>query len=223
MKKVLITLTGILATVFVAQAQSSIVASHSEAVVETPRKSPLKWIARAGIGLMDVAGEYSGDSKMRAGYDFSVAFERPVSNRGFVWGMDLGLVSRGMNADSGRSRYMSGSLVSHAIRFSPTTFGYSCGLGGDWRLAVHAGAYMSVDYSGRLSVSVYDRKASVGISDMNDAGMKYQRFDVGLAMGGGFWCGHVNIDVTWYRGFVSMFEAMELFTNSVALRLGYAF
>lgn len=94
------------------------------------------------------------------------------------------------------------------------------------------GGFVSVDFAGQQKVETYDRQVSSGQvrekenSDKTDIGDldEYRRFDAGINLGVGFWYGHFNIDFTWQRGFVNMFDMdPSMQTQSLKLRLGYAF
>jgi len=206
-----------------AMAQSTIVSSRSVSITREKEPSNTQWIVRAGINVMGLDGKGSEGTGSKAGYDFAVSFEKPISNFGFNWGMELGLTSRGSSFETAGTGLSSMSLMAHAIRFSPITFGYGYNITDDFKIGIHLGGYVSVDYTASLSAEANGESESMGIGDMNDAGMGYQRFDGGIALGGGLWYKRFNLDVTWNRGFVAIMEDSESFASNVMIRLGYAF
>lgn len=60
---------------------------------------------------------------------------------------------------------------------------------------------------------------SNGLGDIED----YQRFDAGMALGGGLWYKRVNLDVTWQRGFIDVISDSKCQASNVMIRLGLAF
>lgn len=206
-----------------AMAQSTIVSSRSVSITREKAPSNTTWIVRAGVNVMGVAGEGADGLNSKAGYDFAVSFEKPISDFGFNWGMELGLTSRGFGVDTGDSD-ASASLMGHGIRFSPITFGYAYNITDDVKIAAHFGGYVSVDYTASFKASYQGESESVGIGDMEDMlGWEYNRFDGGIALGGGFWYKRVNLDVTWQRGFNAIVKDSKCYTSNVMIRLGYAF
>lgn len=206
-----------------AMAQSTIVSSRSVSITREKEPSNTQWIIRAGVNAMGAAGENAKNLTSKVGYDFAISFEKPISNFGLNWGMELGLTSRGFGFDTGNSN-ASANIMGHGIRFSPITFGYGYNITDDFKIAIHFGGYISVDYLANYKVSVNGESESFGIGDMNDLfNLEYNRFDGGIAFGGGLWFKRFNLDVTWHRGFVSMIKNSDVFSNNVAIRLGYAF
>ena len=116
----------------------------------------------------------------------------------------------------------------------------------------HLGAYATYDFAGNEKVfsSSYtsyqtsvgnkvksdDDEASVDISDIKNL----NRYDAGFNLGLGYWFGRFNIDFSWQRGFIPVYddgdmlikiggkkgeerEYGNLFSNNFLLRIGYAF
>ncbi|MDE6306380.1 MAG: PorT family protein, partial [Muribaculaceae bacterium] len=149
-----------------AMAQSTIVSSRSVSITREKAPSNTQWIFRAGVNVMGVAGDGSEGTTSKAGYDFAVSFEKPISNFGLNWGMELGLTSRGFGLDTKGEG--SAGLMAHGIRFSPITFGYGYNITDDFKIAAHFGGFISVDYTANFKVSYQGESESVGIGDMED-------------------------------------------------------
>ena len=206
-----------------AVAQSTIVSSRSVSIISEKTPSNTQWIFRAGVNVMGADGEGSDRLTTKAGYYFAISIEKPISYFGLNWGMELGLTSRGFGFDTNSSK-SSMSLMGHGIRFSPITFGYGYNITDDFKIAAHLGGFISVDYAASLKATYNGESESIGISDMYDSvGWEYNRFDGGIALGGGLWYKRFNLDVTWQRGFVSIIKDADAFASNVLIRLGYAF
>lgn len=180
------------------------------------KKKTTTWVLRAGVNVMGMAGEGAKELGSRAGYDVAISFEKPISNFGLNWGMEFALGSRGYSAEN--SGYTV-KLISHNFRWSPFTLGYGYKLTDDFKIAAHLGAFASVDYAGSLTREYKGNSESIGLGDIND----YQRFDAGIALGGGLWYKRFNFDVTWQRGLVDVITDSKCQANNVMIRLGVAF
>lgn len=99
-------------------------------------------------------------------------------------------------------------------------------------LDVHAGGFVSYDFAGEMKIYNYDWQTSGGkdrikentntvdLGDLDD----YSRLDAGINIGIGYWYGHFNIDFSWQRGFINMFDVENTIkSQSLKLRLGYSF
>lgn len=196
--------------------------------------------------------KYDGSFGRSTGVSLSVAFNRQFGKSPLYWGMELGAGMRGYKTEANYSS--SGSLASAGnyhysttrtetnklnafnVQFSPITIGGRIAFGQSLALDLHVGGYASYDLAGKLkSESSYssqnssvhgsggsskDESNSVKIGDIEG----YSNHDFGVVAGGGIWFGHFNVDFTWQRGFVAIFDGdNDLFTNNMTLRLGYAF
>lgn len=180
------------------------------------KKRTTTWVLRAGVNVMGMAGEGAKNLDSRAGYDVAISFEKPISDFGLNWGMEFALGSRGYSAEN--SGYTQ-KLISHNFRWSPFTLGYGYNLTDDFKIAVHLGAFASVDYAGSFTREYKGESESNGLGDIED----YQRFDAGMALGGGLWYKRVNLDVTWQRGFIDVISDSKCQASNVMIRLGLAF
>ncbi len=212
-------------------------------------------------------GSWDGSFKSTAGYDFSVAFNKSFGESPMYWGMELALGMRGYKTDaewkrsasssvSGGSDYHKkteeGTLSAYNARFTPFMFGYKYTFLERMAADVHLGVFAGYDFAGNyknyttdhvVSTSKYGNRNDfkentdkVSIGDIE--GMR--KYDAGLNLGIGYWFGNFNIDFTWQRGFVPIYEdgsdeisiggkkgqkreAGNLYSNNFQLRLGYAF
>ncbi|MDE6114334.1 MAG: outer membrane beta-barrel protein [Muribaculum sp.] len=210
-------------------------------------------------------GDWSGSFKNTSGYVVSFGFNKSFGSHPLYWGMSLDLGKRGYqtNAEwvrSGKSQVSGGSdyhkktaqgtLSCYNVQLSPITIGYKYTFLQRMALDVHLGAYASYDFSGNyktytsdhiVSTSKYgnrndfkENEAEVKIGDIDNM----RKYDVGINVGAGYWFGHFNIDFTWQRGFIPIYEGGDkkvsigkgdkreqgnFFSNNFQLRLGYAF
>lgn len=180
------------------------------------------------------------------GFDVSIAFNKSIKQMPVYWGMELGIANRGYKAEAewhsgkfssfgdyiGHHIKQNQSLTAYDIYLTPIMFGYKYELLSNMTIDAHLGGFASVDFAGELKNYEYDWQTSSGhdrekesthktnISDISS----YRRFDAGLNIGVGFWYGHFNIDFTWQRGFVNVFDFdATMHSQSLKLRLGYAF
>ena len=51
----------------------------------------------------------------------------------------------------------------------------------------------------------------------------WNKFDVGINVGGGFWFKKFNLDVTYSHGFLDAVENFEVNSSGLLVRLGFAF
>lgn len=180
-------------------------------------------------------------------FDVSAAFNKSFKNIPMYWGMELGISTRGYGTKAewykGTVSSHFGDFIGHRIKqeetltaynvnFTPIMVGYKYNLLSAMTLDVHLGGFVSYDFAGEYEVYNYDYQISsnkprvqestnkVDIGDLD----KYSCFDAGINLGIGFWYGHFNIDFTWQRGFVNMYDVDSSYNSqSLKLRLGYAF
>lgn len=97
---------------------------------------------------------------------------------------------------------------------------------------VHLSGFASFDFAGQQKIYSYDYQLSANTprvkestTDIKLSGMNnYRRYDAGLNIGVGYWFGHFNIDFSWQRGFINMFDANDTYNSqAIKLKLGYAF
>lgn len=162
--------------------------------------------------------------------------------------------SAGGHSNNNVSYSNTSQVLTHSVSLSPFNFGYRYKFLKRMAVDVHLSPYASFDFAGKMkwdnSKSNYSYgtvlgKPFSGGSNHQDSGdMKvgdidcYRRYDAGLRLGVGYWYGHFNVDFTWTRGFVPMYDNFDdevatgkktkeeigkLFVNSFELRLGYAF
>lgn len=210
-------------------------------------------------------GKWDGSFNTTPGYVFSIGFNRSFGNHPLYWGMSFDLGMRGYKTKAewayGSSSSVSGgydyhgktaeeTLSTYNAQLSPITIGYRYTFLERMAADVHFGAYASYDFAGNfktfttdhiVSTSKYgnrndykENESKVKISDID--GMR--KYDVGINLGVGYWFGHFNVDFTWQRGFVPIYEGGDdqvsvgkkekrergnLYSNNFQLRLGYAF
>lgn len=181
------------------------------------------------------------------GFDVTVGFNKSFGAMPLYWGMDLGIATRGYKSAaewySGKVSSTFGDYIGHRIKedvsltaynvnFTPFKLGYKYTFLKRMAVDVHLGGFVSFDFAGTYKIDNYDwqtssgqprtkeESTSVSIGDLD----KYRRFDAGLNLGIGYWYGHFNIDLTWQKGFINMYD-MDNSMKSQALKLsiGYAF
>lgn len=170
-------------------------------------KSQTMWYVRAGMSINNLAGA-SDDSDLGAkvGMDADLGFHRSIGKSGAYWGMELGVGSRGASYDDE-------NLSTWNVKYSPITFGYKYALTDDLKLDGHFGGFASYDFSKKWEVKGHDYSDDID----ND-------FDAGMQIGIGAWWKKLNIDFTYQRGFIKMFDDGDGLTSSnFEIRIGYAF
>ncbi len=212
-------------------------------------------------------GKWDGNFKSATGYVVSIGFNKSFGTHPLYWGMGLDLAMRGYKTSaewskSGTSQVSGGSdyhkkteemtLSTYNVQFSPFTIGYKYTFLERMAADVHLGAYASYDFAGDFKTHMTDQIVSTSKygnrNDFNEneskvkigdlAGMR--KYDVGINLGVGYWFGHFNLDFTWQRGFIPIYEGGDneisvggkkgnkreqgnFFSNNFQLRLGYAF
>lgn len=215
MKKFLLLLAT---SLFCMGMQAQIVSSRSVSIQrEAKVPSETMWYLRGGLNMMGFAGDGADGLDKKAGYNFVYGFQKPVGTIGTYWGMDFGLGSRGWKAEE--SGYDI-SLMAHNVQVSPFTFGWKYGITDSFKLDVHAGAFVSFDYTGKLKAG----DESISMGDWEDeVGIEWKRFDAGLNIGVGVWYDRFNLDFTFQRGFIESATEAEAYTSNFMIRLGVAF
>lgn len=187
--------------------------------------SETTWYVRAGLSSMSADIE-DADSKL--GYDISVGFQKPFTNAGFYWGMELALASQGCKIDNtyiyynkyyeyiggGEDEYMG-----HLIRFSPVTLGYKYDINvlGGITLDAHLGAFVSYTYG-----HTYDCSEGDEIDD-EWFDFRSKSLDYGLRGGIGVWWKKFNFDVSYQSGINDKLMEGEGCFDALTFSLGYAF
>ncbi len=181
-------------------------------------------------------------------FDVSIAFNKSIKQLpSLYWGMEMGVSTRGYKAnaewESGHISSTWGDYIGHRIEesqtlmaynayFTPVMFGYKYELLSNMTLDAHIGAFASYDFAGNSKRDTYDWQTSSGKDRVKESSSKtsledlkdYSRFDAGMNIGIGVWFGHFNLDFSWQRGFVNMFDSdYSIKSQSLKLRLGYAF
>lgn len=201
----------------------AMMAAAASAQVVTSRtlvksKSQTMWYGRVGLSLNNVAGAPSEmGAGAKAGLDVDFGFHRNIGKAGAYWGMELGVGTRGASFDI--EDYDDGKISADYsawnIKYSPVTLGYKYSLTDDIKIDGHLGAFLSYDFSKKFEIEGEDV-----IDDMD-----YLDFDAGMQIGAGIWWKRFNLDFTYQRGFVNIFDGSDdsLNSSNFEIRLGYAF
>lgn len=233
MKKFLFTAT--LAVVACLTASAQLV--QSTMFNEQKKENNTMWFLRVGMAMNNYAGNddfADEDDEMGAkvGYDFSVGFHKPIADFGMYWGMEFGLGTRGykMSYESDEGDYSSkNSILAHNVKISPITLGYKYSVT-DWlKIDAHIGGYVSFDYAGKYK---WEREYMGDTEDddynfSDDYFDDYNRFDAGIQAGVGLWFDRFNLDFTYQRGFIGMYDWDSEYdspkSSNFMIRLGVAF
>lgn len=214
-------------------------------------KSKTMWYARLGVSFDNIAGanEYVNLSNDFAsegekyslgsstGMDIDFGFQRPISNFGLYWGMELGIGTRGYSSkyvDNQDDYVENAKMLTWNVKYSPFTFGYKYSLTDNIKLDAHLGLYFSYDFAGqKISYSDSEGDKWELDSDYIKEYMDYQAFDAGMQLGLGVWFNRFNLDFTYQRGFVPMSKLYysnltgsvekSLYSSNFMIRLGVAF
>lgn len=181
------------------------------------------------------------------GFDVSFGFNKSFGNHPLYWGMELGVSTRGYKTSAswaaGKVSQTFGDYIGHKItdeetltaynaQLVPFTIGYKYVFLDKMAVDVHLGGFVSYDFAGKLKKYEYDWQTSSGKSHSSEKTQstdlcdidEYQCIDAGLNVGVGYWFGHFNIDFSWQRGFINMYDMdSSMYSQSLKLRLGYAF
>lgn len=203
--------------------QAQIVSSRSVGINSKPdRPSQTEHYWRVGLNMMNFTGDDAEEDK-KIGYNVSYGFLKPMGNFGMYWGMEFGLGSRGYKYEY---EGFEEKLIAHNVQISPFTFGYRYGITEALKIDIHLGAFVSVDYTGKVKFEYEGEKEDISMGDWDDpAGldMDWQRFDAGLNAGFGVWYNRFNLDFNFQRGFVEAIKNYKFYTNNFSIRLGVAF
>ena len=212
-------------------------------------------------------GSWDGSFTTIPGYVVSIGFNKSFGAHPLYWGMALDLGMRGYKTNAewiarGTSQVTGGTdyhkktkdetLSTFNVQVSPITIGYKYTFLERMAADIHLGAFASYDFTGDYKVYTTDHivsfskygnrndftedESKIKLGDME--GMR--KYDVGINLGIGYWFGHFNIDFTWQRGFIPIYEGGDkeitiggktgqkreqgnFFSNNFQLRLGYAF
>lgn len=246
MKKLLL----IVATAFMAiSASAQVMSSYSY----SKSKTSTLWYARLGVSFNNIAGaseaiDLANEGRThsevslgsRAGMDIDFGFQRPISNFGLYWGMELGIGTRGFSTkyeetDDDETYDEKGHILTWNVKYSPFTFGYKYSITDDIKLDAHLGLFVSYDFAGKkLSYKDSDGdKWEVDNDELKDE-YDYQVFDAGMQIGLGVWYKRLNLDFTYQRGFVPAAKIYyydkdansvekSLHSSNFMIRLGVAF
>lgn len=196
---------------------------------------------------------WSGSFSRSFGGNVSIGFNKTFGASSLYWGMEIGVAMRGYKTEADWGKSGTSTIAGNSIydshtksetftlnayngQFSPFIIGYKFLFNEQMALDIHVGGFGSYDFAGTLksettdhiiSSSTYgnrnDKKknsASVNINDLDG----YTKYDFGAVAGIGFWYGHFNADLSWKRGFISIYDSGDsAFCNGILLRLGYAF
>lgn len=218
MKKIIAAVAFALTFGFAAQAQSTIVSSRSVDI--SKEKSATQWILRAGLNFAGCTGDDADDYDSKVAYDVAVSFQKPISDFGLFWGMELGLGSRGCKLEeSGDWGDYEENLLAHNVRFSPFTIGYAYNFTDQIKADVRLGGYASFDYAGKFKVKEDGDEEDWDLGDLDG----YNRFDAGINFGIGVWYDRFNLDFSLQRGFIDAIDDWEGKTSNFMIRLGYSF
>lgn len=255
MKKFLLILA---AAAMTSAASAQVMTSYSYSKSE----SKTMWYARVGMSfnnwagagkLADADNSYYEDGDpysygSRLGMDVDFGFQRPISNFGLYWGMELGIGTRGFSYSYDASKddpeddsKTDGHMLAWNVKYSPFTFGYKYSLTDDLKLDAHIGIFASYDFAGK-KISYEDNDGEKWDWDTDELkdDIDYLEFDAGMQLGIGIWWKRFNLDFTWQRGFVPYAkdeistydyntdrylspEDVNLYSSNFMIRLGVAF
>lgn len=195
-------------------------------------------------------GKWDGSFKRAFGGNLSIGFNKHFGSSPMYWGMDLGVAMRGYKTDAtwsyGASSSISGGYDSHTksqtttltaynAQLSPINIGYKCVINDNMAIDIHVGGFASYDFAGNLKSESYDHIYLTGKYGTNDKTTEdsnstkigdidnYRNYDFGVIGGVGFWYGRFNVDVSYQRGFISIYDTDDsYFCNKFQVRIGYA-
>lgn len=173
-----------------------------------------QWVLKAGLNMMNFAGDGAEGTDANIGYDVMAGFQKSMGEGGAYWGMEFGIGTRGFKVDDLKA-------MAHAVEYSPFTFGWKFNVAENFKIDAHAGAYASFDFANTMK----EDGESCSWGDFADAiEIDYNRIDAGLNVGVGVWYSRYNLDFTYQRGFISAFSDVDGFnTSNFKIRLGIAF
>ena len=199
--------------------------SVSVSTVSAPKApSRTTWMVRLGLATNNVVSEELDDISAKIGYTFGFEFNKSMGRRGAYWGMDFTLASRGCDVDE---YFEDCKFKLHSIQWAPFTFGWKIDLGHDLRLDPHIGVFGGYDFAGKFT----DGDEDIKIGDFDELeeifDATFNRFDIGIKTGVGLWYKKFNIDFTYQRGFVPVFDFSDadynVYQSNFWIRAAYAF
>jgi len=205
-------------------AAAAILATAANAQLMTSRtffgkESNTTWFVRAGMSINNVTNLERLDSGI--GYDFNFGFQKPIASSAVYWGMDLGIGTRGFSGKIGPNGEDATS-TSHGVRWSPITFGYKYSITDAIKIDGHLGAYVSYDFA--HSADGENLRIETG---RRTESYEHEKPDVGMQVGVGVWFKRVNLDFTYQRGFIGMYDLPDEYktpcSSNFMIRLGFAF
>ncbi len=189
------------------------------------KKSSTTWILRAGANFAGMTGDGAEDTGKKTGYDVALSFQKPLSDFGMFWGMELGVGTRGYSYDytiypnSNAEENVELNTLEHNVRFSPFSFGYAYSINDDIKVDAHLGAWVSYGFAGEETRKYDGDEESTNLDDYSN----YQALDYGMTLGVGIWYKRLNLDLSWKRGFSDFYEDGKIQSSDIMLRLGVAF
>lgn len=214
----------------VAGMNAQIVSSRSVNIKTTEVKKPktTTWVLRVGMNMGKFVGDDADDlfDASKIGYDFSIAFQKPITDIGLFWGMDFGLSTRAWSYEEGDYK---DHMLNHSFRWSPFMLGYKYDINDKFAVDAHIGAFVSVDYAGKIKAEETDYNGDTykdewNIGEYDDYyGDDWNRVDAGMTLGVGVWYDRFNLDFTWQRGFIAPVKDAKMASSNLMLRLGVAF
>lgn len=181
------------------------------------------WYIRAGLSNNTLSSTPSGfDPDSKLGYEISAGFQKPFTNLGFYWGMELGLGSQGYEYEDKIEDYKMTDM-GHVVRYSPITLGFKYDISAlDITLDAHVGGFISYTYGGEFELQEGDYDVSEDHWEFNG-----DYFDYGMKLGLGAWWKKFNLDFSYQRGFTSQWldegDFEDSYYSSFIISLGYAF
>jgi len=211
MKRILV-LTAALLLTFVAQAQ--IVSSSSRRIVVRQMDS-FKYI-KAGVAFQsaDLPDYYYGPN-LSMGFNLEFGMQKPIGGKGFFWGMEVGLGSRGLNYDG------QPELWDICLKASPLRFGYELDLSDGLAIDFYVGAFASIDLYGKGQFYYHGRTEKISLPDYKKYDLDFRSFDLGFDPGVTFWYRRVGLGVSYQLGLINFFEGGKSSNVNVSLFLRF--
>ena len=239
MKKIF--LLAIAAFMFTTGMQAQIVRSQSTSIQREKTPSNTRWYMRLGLGLSKFVGEDVKDADLSAkpSYDFMFGFQKPIAQSSAYWGMELGFGQRGYKQSieekyDGAKLALDQTFKTHNIKVVPFQFGYRAEIGStNFAVDPHLGVFVSYDFAGKKTIDKFTIDGE-DVTDELDSDLKetslsdmdnYPGVDVGIQFGVGFWWKNVNLDFTYQRGFIPVwdYDDCKVFSSQFMIRLGFSF
>lgn len=179
---------------------------------------------KGGVSLNKVAGKDMGNTKISPLYDISLNYQKTLMDEGcaIFYTPQFAFGTRG-EKETSSTEMLTAYIKSHNVRLVPLQFSVQPRLAPERYLDIHAGGYVSVDYSGKLMLEQGMNFITASVEQKIGDIENYRRVDAGIQVGAGLWMGSWNLDFTYRRGFVGIIEDCSAYTNSFVVCLGYAF